>query len=60
MTRRVSYAGYLAAVALTLVRRHKPVWSWTRWRNVCGCGNELPCRTRHKIPVNRGHWPGEH
>ena len=59
MSRHVSYDDYIAAVARTLARRHKPVWSWIRWRNVCKCGNELPCRSRHKIPINRGHWPGE-
>ncbi|ATO15545.1 hypothetical protein CO540_18255 [Micromonospora sp. WMMA2032] len=56
---RVSYEEYLIAVALTLARRHRPVWSWERWRKVCRCGSELPCRTTHRIPINRGHWPSE-
>lgn len=56
---RVSYEEYLIAVALTLARRHRPVWSWERWRRVCRCGSELPCRTTHRIPINRGHWPSE-
>jgi hypothetical protein len=50
---------YLIAVALTLARRHRPVWSWRKWRRVCRCGLDLPCRARHRIPINRGHWPGE-
>ncbi|MEV4771017.1 hypothetical protein [Micromonospora humida] len=57
--RRVSYDGYVAAVALTLARRHRPVWSWQRWRWICRCGAELPCRSRHRIPINRGHWPDQ-
>ena len=56
---RVTYDEYLSAVAMTLARRHRPVWSWTRWRYVCRCGSELPCRTRHTVPINRGHWPTE-
>ncbi|WP_165440064.1 hypothetical protein [Micromonospora kangleipakensis] len=55
--RRVSYEEYLLAVALTLARRHRPVRCWRRWR--CRCGADLPCRTRHRIPIGRGHWPGE-
>ncbi|MET8362606.1 hypothetical protein ABZU53_03420 [Micromonospora sp. NPDC005194] len=54
---RVSYNEYLLVTALTLARRHRPVWSWRRWRRVCRCGAELPCRARHRIPINRGHWP---
>lgn len=57
--RRVRFDDYLLATALTFARRHRPVWSWIRWRYVCRCGNELPCRSRHKIPINRGHWPDE-
>jgi hypothetical protein len=57
--RRVSYDEYLSATALTFARRHRPVWSWQRWRRVCGCGADLPCRARHRIPINRGHWPQE-
>ncbi|KXK60840.1 hypothetical protein AWW66_16735 [Micromonospora rosaria] len=55
--RRVSYDEYVLRVALTLARRHRTVWSWRRWRRVCRCGAELPCRQRHKLPLNRGHWP---
>ncbi|GAA2704682.1 hypothetical protein GCM10010429_12220 [Micromonospora olivasterospora] len=55
--RRVSYDEYVLAVALTLARRHRPVWCWRRWRRVCRCGADLPCRARHRIPINRGHWP---
>ncbi|MEV6695231.1 hypothetical protein AB0M35_27535 [Micromonospora sp. NPDC051196] len=55
---RIRYDDYLIATALTLARRHRPIWSWTHWRRVCRCGAELPCRTRHRIPINRGHWPG--
>nr|WP_242624227.1 hypothetical protein [Micromonospora kangleipakensis] len=58
-TQRISYEEYLVAVALTLARRHRPVWSWRKWRQVCRCGADLPCRARHRIPINRGHWPGE-
>lgn len=32
--RRVSYDQYLIAVAMTLVRRHRPAWSW---RKLSGC-----------------------
>ncbi|MDW5325592.1 hypothetical protein R6Y94_17310 [Plantactinospora sp. KLBMP9567] len=28
--RRVSYDAYVFAVATTLARRHRPVWSWRR------------------------------
>lgn len=56
---RIRYDEYLLAVARTFARRHKPVWSWVRWRYVCRCGVELPCRARHSIPIDRGHWPGE-
>ncbi len=56
---RVSYDEYLLAVALTLAPRHRPVWSWRKWRRICRCGADLPCHARHRIPINRGHWPGE-
>ncbi|MCI4061182.1 hypothetical protein MRQ36_00775 [Micromonospora sp. R77] len=56
---RVTYEAYLLAVALTLARRHRPLWSWRRWRRVCRCGADLPCRARHRIPINRGHWPDQ-
>ncbi|KAB1935040.1 hypothetical protein F8271_22205 [Micromonospora sp. ALFpr18c] len=59
MGSHVPYDDYLLAVALTLARRHRPVWSWRRWRRVCRCGADLPCRVRHRIPIRRGHWPGE-
>ncbi|TYC06498.1 hypothetical protein FXF53_03675 [Micromonospora sp. WP24] len=54
---RVSYEQYVVAVAFTLARRHWPVWSWERWRTVCRCGSELPCRKRPRIPIDRDHWP---
>lgn len=54
---RVAHEAYLLAVALTLARRHRPVWSWRRWRRICRCGADLPCRARHRIPVSRDHWP---
>lgn len=57
--RRVSYDEYVLAVALTLARRHRPVWSWRHWRHICRCGSNLPCRSRHRIPINRGHWPSQ-
>lgn len=57
--RRVPYDAYVLAVALTLARRHRSVWCWRRWRRICRCGGELPCRARHQIPINRGHWPVE-
>jgi hypothetical protein len=53
---RIRYDDYLLATTLTLAHRHRPVWSWKRWRRVCRCGKELPCRARHRIPINRGHW----
>lgn len=54
---RVAYGEYLFSVALTLAARHRPVWSWRRWRRVCRCGADLPCGTRHRIPISRHHWP---
>ncbi|PYC73514.1 hypothetical protein C7C45_06480 [Micromonospora arborensis] len=57
--RRVTYDEYVIAVALTLARRHRPIWSWRHWRRVCRCGADLPCRSRHLIPINRGHWPSQ-
>ncbi|GGL99974.1 hypothetical protein [Micromonospora yangpuensis] len=59
MRSRVSYDEYLLRVALTLARRHRSVWSWRRWRRVCRCGAELPCRQQHRVPINRGHWPDQ-
>ncbi|WP_245670090.1 hypothetical protein [Micromonospora mirobrigensis] len=53
----MSYDQYLIAVAMTLARRHRPVWSWRRWRWVCRCGVDLPCRNRHRIPIGSAHWP---
>ncbi|WP_320067647.1 hypothetical protein [Micromonospora sp. RTGN7] len=55
----VRYEEYVVAAALTLARRHKPVRPWIRWRNVCKCGNELPCRDRRRIPISSENWPGE-
>jgi hypothetical protein len=55
----VPYEEYLAAVAMTLARRHRPTWSWEKWRRVCGCGSELPCHTTHRIPISRDHWPSQ-
>ena len=57
--KRISYDEYLLTVALTLARRHRPVWWWRHWRRVCHCGSDLPCRSRHVIPINRGHWPSQ-
>ncbi|MEV1155180.1 hypothetical protein AB0J27_07240 [Micromonospora chokoriensis] len=57
--KRVSYDEYVLAVALTLARRHQPVWSWQHFRRVCRCGGDLPCRRSHRIPINRGHWPNQ-
>ncbi|MFF4809868.1 hypothetical protein ACFY03_16810 [Micromonospora chersina] len=57
--RRVSYDQYLSAVAMTLARRHRPAWSWRKWKWTCRCGADLPCRNRHRIPINRDHWPGQ-
>ncbi|GGM31139.1 hypothetical protein GCM10012279_57540 [Micromonospora yangpuensis] len=56
---RVSYEEYLVAAALSFARRHRSVWSWQKWRRICRCGADLPCHARHRIPINRGHWPGE-
>ncbi|MGC4769138.1 hypothetical protein ACLQ25_09155 [Micromonospora sp. DT44] len=55
----MSYEEYLVAVALTLARRHRPAWSWSRWRYACRCGSDLPCRTRHRIPISHAHWPSQ-
>lgn len=59
MVRHITYDEYVAAVALTFRHRHHPVWSVDRKRIVRRCGTELPCRFRHRVPINRGHWPGE-
>ncbi|OON28882.1 hypothetical protein BSA16_24285 [Micromonospora sp. Rc5] len=50
---------YLLAAALTLARRHRPVWSWIRWRRVCRCGSELPCRAKRRVPTSAGYRPGD-
>ncbi|MCG5462379.1 hypothetical protein [Micromonospora sp. NPDC049645] len=55
----MTYDQYLIAVAMTLARRHRPAWSWPKWRWTCRCGAELPCRSRHRIPIKRTHWPAE-
>ncbi|WMF04539.1 hypothetical protein [Micromonospora robiginosa] len=58
--RFVPYEDYLLAIARTLVRRHRPAWSWRKWRWVCRCGADLPCRVRHRVPIGRSQWlPGE-
>ncbi|AYF30418.1 hypothetical protein CSH63_23790 [Micromonospora tulbaghiae] len=57
--KQVSYDQYVIAVALTLARRHRPAWSWRRARRICRCGGELPCRSRHRAPISRRHWPRE-
>lgn len=57
--RRVSYDEYVIAVALTLARRHRPIWSWRHWRRICRCGADLPCRSRHRIPISSRHWPSQ-
>ncbi|MFF5173376.1 hypothetical protein ACFY3U_12140 [Micromonospora sp. NPDC000089] len=43
---RASYEDYLAAAALTLAGRHRPVWCWRRWRRVCRCGAILAVHVR--------------
>nr|OZV79822.1 hypothetical protein CA850_16130 [Micromonospora echinospora] len=48
------------ASAVLLADRHRPVWSWRRWRRVCRCGADLPCQVWYRLPVNRGHWLDEH
>ncbi|WFE61961.1 hypothetical protein [Micromonospora sp. WMMD714] len=50
---RIRQDDYLLAAMLTLARRHRPVWSWRRWRRVCHCGAELPCRAWQRSPVGR-------
>jgi hypothetical protein len=54
---RITYEEYVLIIVETLAARHRPVWSWEKWRRVCGCGGELPCRTLHRLPINTGHWP---
>lgn len=55
MKRRVSYDEYLVAVALTLARRHRPLWV----RGRCVCGVDLPCRVAHRPLIGRRHWPAQ-
>jgi hypothetical protein len=55
MKRRVSYGEYLSAVAMTLARRHRPLWLVRK----CACGGDLPCRATHRIPIRREHWPSQ-
>ncbi|MFC4108456.1 hypothetical protein ACFOX0_21290 [Micromonospora zhanjiangensis] len=57
--RRLSHDEYVLAVAFNLARLHRPVWSLRRWRRVCRCGADLPCRSRYLVPVNHGHWPSQ-
>ncbi len=59
MPRRITYDQFIAAVALTLARRHGPAWNRILKRVTCRCGRDLPCRVRHRLPIKRGHWPGE-
>lgn len=54
--KRLLYDEFLSAVALRLARLHRPMWSWVRWRWVCRCGSELPCRARHRVPIGREGW----
>jgi hypothetical protein len=56
-TRRGPSSGFVLAAAMLLARRHRPVWSWRRWRRVCRCGADLPCRVWCRVPINRGRWP---
>ncbi|MDG4833730.1 hypothetical protein O7627_31115 [Solwaraspora sp. WMMD1047] len=53
MRKTISYDEYLAATAMTLARRHRPLWC----RGRCVCGSTLPCRVRHRPPISRAHWP---
>lgn len=55
MQRRVSYDEYLTAVALSLARRHRPLWGGRR----CVCGTALPCHRTHRPPIGREHWPAQ-
>ncbi|GIJ28112.1 hypothetical protein Vqi01_32740 [Micromonospora qiuiae] len=59
MSRRVAYDEYLFVTARTLARRHRPTWNHILGRVTCRCGRDLPCSARHRIPINRGHWPGK-
>ncbi|WP_341717871.1 hypothetical protein QQG74_29295 [Micromonospora sp. FIMYZ51] len=57
MSRHVTYDEYLLGVARTLARRHRPTWNHILKRVNCRCGRDLPCPIRHRVPINRGHWP---
>ncbi|RFS46567.1 hypothetical protein D0Q02_10765 [Micromonospora craniellae] len=59
MVRQMTYNEFLLAAALTFARRHRPRWNHVLRRVTCRCGRDLPCRVRHRVPINRGHWPGE-
>jgi hypothetical protein len=52
----IRYDEYLVAVAVTLARRHRPIWSRELARTVCRCGSELPCRVRESM-LRRNDWP---
>ncbi|MEV6801043.1 hypothetical protein AB0M91_22230 [Micromonospora rifamycinica] len=54
---RIHHDDYLLTAALTFADRHRSVWSWRRWRRVCRCGAELPCRARYRIPASRANRP---
>ncbi|WP_432900036.1 hypothetical protein ACQP1S_25525 [Micromonospora matsumotoense] len=54
---RIHRDDYLLTAALTLASRHRPVWSWRRWRRVCQCGAELSCRAWHHTPISRASRP---
>ena len=57
MSRYMPYDQYVIATALALAGRHRPVWSWRKWRKLCRCGNDLPCQSRHRLPIQRDSWP---
>lgn len=44
---------------LSLERRRRPMWLRRKVRLVRHCGGGLPCRSRRRIPLRRGHWSGE-
>ncbi|HEY0697564.1 MAG TPA: hypothetical protein VGD43_07110 [Micromonospora sp.] len=53
----IRYDEYVLAVALTVARWHRPVWSDTQRRAACRCGADLPCQARERV-VRRRDWPG--
>lgn len=52
-------AEQIVSYTLTPEGRHRPVWSRRKVKLDRRCGGGLPYLSRHRIPIRRGHRPGE-